>query len=407
LFQEEEKTLQEEEKKYIINTYNRSLENTPLAVRGKGTFLWDESGKEYLDFVGGLAVNAFGHAYPPVVSAAREQMERIIHTSNLYYTAPQVRLAKSLVENSALDKTFFCNSGAEANEAAIKLARKYSKLRAGENKYEIITAQKSFHGRTLATLTATGQEKFQKGFEPLPPGFCYGIFNDLQSFESQVNEFTCAVMVEPVQGEGGVYPAEKDFLRGLRRLCDDNNLLLIFDEVQCGMGRTGKLFAYEHYGVEPDIMTLAKALGGGFPIGAMLCREEVASGFAPGDHASTFGGNPVACAAAFAVMEGLLQEGFLDDVASRGAYFLEKLELLKERFPDAVHQIRGKGMILGMELRSLGREVQQRCQEKGLLINCIGEKILRFLPPLNVRKEEIDSALDILQDAMTEVFNGE
>ena len=262
MFQEEEKTLQEEEKKYIINTYNRSLENTPLAVRGKGTFLWDESGKEYLDFVGGLAVNAFGHAYPPVVSAAREQMERIIHTSNLYYTAPQVRLAKSLVENSALDKTFFCNSGAEANEAAIKLARKYSKLRSGENKYEIITAQKSFHGRTLATLTATGQEKFQKGFEPLPPGFCYGIFNDLQSFESQVNEFTCAVMVEPVQGEGGVYPAEKDFLRGLRRLCDDNNLLLIFDEVQCGMGRTGKLFAYEHYGVEPDIMTWQKRWAG-------------------------------------------------------------------------------------------------------------------------------------------------
>lgn len=399
--------LQEEEKKYIINTYNRSPENNPLAVRGRGTLLWDESGKQYLDFVGGLAVNAFGHAYPPVVSAAREQMERIIHTSNLYYTAPQVKLAKYLVENSALDKTFFCNSGAEANEAAIKLARKYSKLRAGENKFEIITAQKSFHGRTLATLTATGQEKFQKGFEPLPPGFRYGRFNDLPSFQSQVNKSTCAIMVEPVQGEGGVYPAEKDFLRGLRRLCDDNNLLLIFDEVQCGMGRTGKLFAYEHYGVEPDIMTLAKALGGGFPIGAMLCREEVASGFSPGDHASTFGGNPVICAAALAVMEGLLQEGFLEDVAGKGAYFLEKLKLLKDKFPDAVQEIRGKGMILGMELKSSGREVQQHCQEKGLLINCIGEKILRFLPPLNVRGEEIDSALNILQDAMTEVLKGE
>ena len=257
-------------------------------------------------------------------------MERIIHASNLYYTAPQVELAKCLVENSALEKTFFCNSGAEANEAAIKLARKYSKQNGGEKKYEIITALKSFHGRTLATLTATGQEKFQKGFEPLPTGFRYAQFNDLQSFQSQVHESTCAIMIEPVQGEGGVYPAEEDFLRGLRRLCDENNLLLIYDEVQCGMGRTGKLFAYEHYGVEPDIMTLAKALGGGLPIGAMLCREEVASGFSPGDHASTFGGNPVVCAAALAVLEGLLQEGFLENVAARGAYFFEKLELLKK-----------------------------------------------------------------------------
>jgi len=396
--------LQEEEKKYIINTYNRNPENNPLIVRGKGTFLWDEKGKQYLDFVGGLAVNAFGHAYPPVVSAIREQLEKVIHTSNLYYTAPQVQLAKCLVENSALEKTFFCNSGAEANEAAIKLARKYSKLHGGENKYEIITALKSFHGRTLATLTATGQEKFQKGFEPLPPGFRYAQFNDLQSFQSQVNESTCAIMIEPVQGEGGVYPAEAKFLKGLRRLCDENNLLLIFDEVQCGMGRTGKLFAYEHYGVEPDIMTLAKALGGGLPIGAMLCREEVASGFSPGDHASTFGGNPVVCAAALAVLESLLQEGFLEDVAARGAYFLEKLELLKKMFSGEVQEVRGKGLILGLELNSSGLEVQRSCREKGLLINCIGGKILRFLPPLNVTKEEIDSAMEILQNTMTEVF---
>jgi acetylornithine aminotransferase/acetylornithine/N-succinyldiaminopimelate aminotransferase len=399
--------LQEEEKKYIINTYNRSPENNPLVVRGKGTFLCDENGKQYLDFVGGLAVNAFGHAYAPVVSAIREQIEKIIHASNLYYTAPQVQLAKCLVENSALEKTFFCNSGAEANEAAIKLARKYSKLYAGEKKYEIITALKSFHGRTLATLTATGQEKFQKGFEPLTPGFRYAQFNNLQSFQSQVNESTCAIMIEPVQGEGGVYPAGEDFLRGLRRLCDENNLLLIFDEVQCGMGRTGKLFAYQHYGVEPDIMTLAKALGGGLPIGAMLCREEVASGFSPGDHASTFGGNPVVCAAALAVLEGLLQEGFLEDVVARGAYFLEKLELLKKRFSGEVQEVRGKGLILGLELNSSGLEVQRSCREKGLLINCIGEKILRFLPPLNVTKEEIDCALEVLQNAMMEVFGVE
>lgn len=398
--------LKEEEKKYIINTYNRQPD-TPLLVRGKGTIAWDESGKEYLDFVGGIAVNALGHAYPPVVNAAWEQMNKVIHASNLYYTEPQVKLAKFLVENSAADKVFFCNSGAEANEAAIKLARKYTKLYVNPEKYEIITALNSFHGRTLATITATGQEKFQKGFEPLPSGFRYGRFNDLESFKSQVNDSTCAIMVEPVQGEGGVIVADEDFLVGLRRICDEQNLLLIFDEVQSGMGRTAKLFAYEHYGVNPDIFTLAKALGGGFPIGAMLCSEKVAAGFSPGDHASTFGGNPVVCAAALVVLQEITRDGFLQNAGARGIYFRERLEVLQDSYINRVVEIRGKGLIIGMELKKDARKIQQSCREKGLLLNCIGEKTLRFLPPLNVSKEEIDRAVDVLQAAFMEVFGGE
>lgn len=399
--------LKEEEGKFIINTYNRRPDFTLFITRGKGTLAFDENGKAYLDFVGGLAVNALGHANEHVVEAAREQMQKVIHTSNLYYSEPQVKLAKCLVENSAAERVFFCNSGAEANEAAIKLARKYSKQCLGPEKFEIITALNSFHGRTLATITATGQEKFQKGFEPLVPGFRYARFNDLDSFRSQLNEHTCAIMVEPVQGEGGVHVAAAEFLSGLRRLCDESGILLIFDEVQCGTGRTGRLFAYEHYGVQPDIFTLAKALGGGFPIGAMLCSEKVASGFSPGDHASTFGGNPVACAAALAVLREILREGFLDDVADKGAYFKEKLELLKEKFPGAVVEVRGKGLMIGVELKENASAIQRSCQEKGLLANCIGDRVLRFLPPLNVSRDEIDAALEILHHAFTEVFGSE
>ena len=399
--------LKNEEGKFIINTYNRQPDFTPLITRGKGTLAWDEKGKAYLDFVGGLAVNALGHAPPSVIEAAWEQMNKVIHTSNLYYSEPQVRLARCLVENSPADRVFFCNSGAEANEAAIKLARKYSKLYLGSGKFEIITALNSFHGRTLATITATGQEKFQKGFEPLLPGFRYARFNDLDSFRAQLNDSTCAIMIEPVQGEGGVHVATVDFMVGLRRLCDENGILLIFDEVQCGTGRTGKFLACEHYGVQPDIFTLAKALGGGFPIGAMLCREKVAAGFSPGDHASTFGGNPVACAAALAVMQEILQEGFLDNVITKGNYFQDKLRLLKEKFPGVIVEIRGKGLIIGVELKEKGSAVQRSCQEKGLLVNCIGDRVLRFLPPLNVSREEIDEALEVLSRSLEEVFSGE
>jgi len=396
--------LQEKEKRYIINTYNRRPEQTLLLVRGRGTLVWDEAGKEYLDFVGGIAVNALGHAYRPVLEAAWEQMQKVIHTSNLYYSGPQIELAECLVKNSVGDKVFFCNSGAEANEAAIKLARKYYKTVLQSERFEIITALNSFHGRTLATVAATGQEKFHRGFEPLPAGFCYARFNDLESFRSQINERTAAIMVEPLQGEGGVHPGTADFLKGLRRLCDEKELLLIFDEVQSGMGRTGRLFAYEHAGIKPDIFTSAKALGGGFPIGAMLCAEKVAAGFAPGDHASTFGGNPVACAAALAVLQAILKDGFLDEVASKGRSFQDKLQLLAGRFLGIIVEIRGKGLITGVELSGRAGEVQRACQEKGLLLNAIGEHVLRFLPPLNVTREELDAALEILEWALEEVF---
>ncbi|MGB9858965.1 MAG: aspartate aminotransferase family protein, partial [Moorellaceae bacterium] len=266
---------------YVMRTYGRY----PIAlVRGAGARVWDADGREYLDFVEGLAVNSLGHCHPRVVEAIREQAGKLLHVSNLYWIEPQVELAQMLVENSDLDKVFFCNSGAEANEAAIKLARKYAKLHKGEECYEIISMRRSFHGRTLAALAATGQEKFHRGFEPLPVGFRYVPFNDLEALREAINSRTCAVMLEPVQGEGGVYPADPDYLKAVRELCDKEGILLIFDEVQCGLGRTGYLFAYQYYGVEPDLMTLAKALAGGVPIGAMLAKEEVAAAFAPGDH---------------------------------------------------------------------------------------------------------------------------
>ncbi len=395
--------IQEQEKKYIINTYNRQPGVNPYLVEGRGTKVWDDKGKEYLDFVGGLAVNGLGHCFQPVVDAASEQLNRLIHTSNLYYTKPQVELARLLVENSAGEKVFFCNSGAEANEAAIKLARKYSKQQYGPEKHEIIVANHSFHGRTLATITATGQPKFHQGFEPLVPGFRYANFNDAGSFRSQVNRYTCAIMLEPIQGEGGVHVATEGFMREIQRICVENGLLLIFDEVQCGMGRTGKLFAYEQYGVEPDIFTLAKSLGGGLPIGAMICSEQVASGFSPGDHASTFGGNPVICAAATAVVDELLKEGFLDSVVQKGRFLEKKLLQLKQEFPDHVQEIRGKGLIVALVLNGQGKEVQKKAMEYGLLVNCIGDTVLRFLPPLNVLEEEVEQVADILGRALKEL----
>ena len=392
--------IREDEGKYIINTYGRQAETTPLLVRGSGTRVYDDKGKEYLDFVGGLAVNALGHCHPAVVQASKKQLDKLIHTSNLYYTEPQVELARCLVENTGAAKAFFCNSGAEANEAAIKIARKYAKLKSQAQRYEIVTAHGSFHGRTMATLTATGQEKFHKGYAPLLPGFRYAKFNDLDSFRTQAGDSTCAVMIEPVQGEGGVHVARQDFIRGLRRLCDEQDMLLIFDEVQCGLGRTGKFLAANHYGVEADIFTLAKALGGGLPIGAMLCSADVAETFLPGDHASTFGGNPVACAAAIAVLTELFKENFLSEVELRGDYLREGLTSLQGLFPGMIKEVRGLGLILGMELEGDGLAVQRSCAEMGLLINCIAGRILRFLPPLNVEQTDIDKALAILEKGL-------
>ncbi|NLZ39339.1 MAG: acetylornithine transaminase [Firmicutes bacterium] len=382
---------------HIINTYNRQPETTLLLKRGQGVYVWDEQDKRYLDFVCGLAVNNLGHCHPQIVSAICQQAQQLMHTSNLYYTEPQIRLAERLVKNSCAEKVFFCNSGAEANEAAIKLARKYGKQKKGEA-FEIITAHRSFHGRTLATVTATGQPKYHKGFEPMLPGFRYAEFNNLQSFADQINDKTCAILVEPVQGEGGVYPATAEFLQGLRHLCDEYDLLLIFDEVQCGMGRTGKIFAYEHYGVEPDVFTLAKALGGGLPIGAMCVKAKAAEILAPGEHASTFGGNPVVCAAANTVLDILLADGFLEQVKYLGDYFQQKLAQLSS---PRIVSIRGLGLMIGLEINGDGAKVVSLCQEQGLLVNCIGGKTLRFLPPLIATEADFDAAAEILQKVFT------
>lgn len=390
----EVKKLFDEASRCIMNTYSRY----PVVLRkGRGMKVWSSDGKEYLDFVGGVAVNILGHCHPRVVIAIQKQAQRLIHVSNYYYIEPQIKLAKLLVENSFADKVFFCNSGAEAVEAAIKLARKYVKEQVNPKRFGIITAVNSFHGRTLAAVTATGQEKFHKGFEPLVPGFKHVPFNDIEALSKAVTEDTCAVLLEPIQGEGGVKVPEQDYLREVRELCDGHKLLLMLDEVQTGMGRTGKLFAYEHFGITPDIMTVAKGLGGGVPIGAMLATDKVASGFQPGNHASTFGGNPLVCAAAVATIETLLEDGFILDQCNRmGKHFMERLEQLKAAFPGLIKEIRGKGLLLGMELTMEGNLIVKACLEKGMLINCAAGNVLRFIPPLIVQRKDIDQLADVL-----------
>lgn len=385
--------------KYVMKTYGR----LPMAlVRGQGAKVWDAEGKEYLDFVGGLAVNSLGHCHPAVVGSVVRQVNLLMHVSNLYYIEPQAHLARILVENTCCDKAFFCNSGAEANEAAIKLARKYAKQKGGQDKVNIITALKSFHGRTLAAITATGQPKYQQGFEPLPGGFEYVPFNDPAALTKAVSPATCAVMLELVQGEGGVNVADQAYLEQARELCDRFGALLIYDEIQCGLGRTGKFMAYQHYGVEPDIITLAKALGGGFPIGAMLARDEAAAAFNPGDHASTFGGNPLACAAGQAAMEVMLLDGVVENAARIGDYFKSRLLDMASRYPFAT-EVRGLGLILGLDLAIEGKDIVDNCRERGLLINCIDNHILRFLPPLIIGEAEVDHALGILEQGLNEV----
>jgi predicted acetylornithine/succinylornithine family transaminase len=387
------------ERQYIINTYNRRPDFTLHLRRGEGVYVWDEKGNRYLDFVTGLAVNSLGHCHPAVVAAICNQAQKLLHTSNLYYTEPQVKLAELLVGHTPADKIFFCNSGAEANEGALKLARKLGKKRRGGQAHAVITAENSFHGRTLATITATGQPKFRLGFEPPMPGFYYARFNDLESFAALINDETCAIMVEPVQGEGGVYPATTEFLAGLRKLCDDHGLVLIFDEVQCGMGRCGKLLACRQYGVEPDLFSLAKALGGGMPIGALGARGEAAEVLVPGDHASTFGGNPVTCAAAVAVLETMLGDGFLPRVEELGRYLMDKLKAMSAVVP-RIREVRGLGLMIGVEIEGDAAAAAGYCQEKGLLVNAIGGKILRLLPPLVVEKGHIDAAVQVLQESL-------
>ncbi len=385
--------------KYVMNTYGR----LPMAlVKGEGVYVWDADGNRYLDFVSGLAVNSLGHCHPAVVAAIREQAGQLMHVSNLYWHENQVELARLLVENSGLDKVFFCNSGAEANEGAIKLARKYAKQHMGADKYEIITMEKSFHGRTLAAITATAQPKYQEGLAPLPAGFKYVPFNDLAALGKAISPNTCAVMFEPVQGEGGVNVVEKEFMQGVQKLCQERNLLLIFDEVQCGMGRTGKLFAYQHYGVQPDIMTLAKAIAGGFPMGALLAGEKVAAAFKPGDHASTFGGTPLACAAGLAAVRLLADKGFLKGVTEVGNYFKERLLALKEKY-NFITEVRGKGLILGMAVTVDGKSIVAGCQARGLLINCVGSNVLRFMPPLTIAGADVDAAVQVLDEMLARV----
>jgi predicted acetylornithine/succinylornithine family transaminase len=387
--------------KYIAHTYARY---PILLVRGKGTRVWDKEGKEYLDFVAGLAVCNVGHSHPKVVKAIQSQAEKLIHVSNFYYIEPQIQLASLLCQHSFADKAFFCNSGAEANEGAMKLARKYAKEKMKEDRYEIITMERSFHGRTLATLTATAQEKFHKGYSPLMPGFKYVPFDDLKAVEKAIDAKTCAVMLEPIQGEGGVNCPSEGYLKGLREICDEKGILLIFDEVQVGMGRTGKLFAYEHEGIEPDLMTLAKALAGGVPIGALLIKKEVAGSFEPGDHASTFGGNPLATAAGVAALTAMLEEKMLENCQEVGDYFLDRLKRIKEKFP-FVREVRGKGLILGMELNMDGGSIVKEMMKRGFLINCTMGNVLRFLPPLIVTKAEVNQMVKELEEVFENIKN--
>ena len=382
--------------KHVAQTYTRY----PIAlVRGKGARVWDADGKEYLDFLAGIAVNSLGHCHPAVVRAIQQQARKLLHVSNLYHIQPQSELARELCRHSFAERVFFCNSGAEANEAAFKLARRYGGEHLG-GKYEILSAQNSFHGRTLATLTATGQEKVRAGYDPLPAGFRQIPFNDLPAAEEAVDpQKTAAILVELIQAEGGINVADEDYLLGLRELCDRRGLLLIFDEVQTGMGRTGKLFAYEHYGVTPDIMTLAKALGGGLPLGAMLAREDVAASFKPGSHASTFGGNPLACNAGLAVMKTLLKGGVLKNCVKMSKVFTRGLEGLRKRFPFA-RGIRGKGLLLGLELEMDGSKIVDECMHEGLLLNCTASKILRFAPPLTITAKEIERGLATVEKVL-------
>jgi acetylornithine/N-succinyldiaminopimelate aminotransferase len=383
--------------KYVIDTYGK--QRTLALVAGEGSMVQDADGLTYLDFLSGLAVNGLGHCHPHVVEAIKRQAETLIHVSNLYYNEPQVVLAERLVKNSFAAKCFFCNSGAEANEAALKLARKWGNTSGKGAK--IITMRNSFHGRTLATITATGQEKFQRNFQPLMPGFTYASFNDLKSVEETLDGGFCAVMLELVQAEGGVNVATKEFAEGLRKLCDERGLLLILDEVQTGMGRTGRLFSYEHYGIEPDIMSLAKSLAGGVPMGAMLANAKVADVLQPGEHASTFGGNPLASAAANATLDVMTSDGFLQNVRELSRYLFERLrEITSGR--GFIKEVRGLGMLVGIEFDSPVKKVVSDCLERGLIVGTAGEKVLRLLPPLTTTRVEIDEAVAIIKSVLEE-----
>lgn len=380
-------------KEYVMPTYFQ----TPLVlVKGKGSKVYDIDGKEYLDFFPGWAVSGIGHCHKKVIDSLRKQSKKILHVSNNYLSIPQALLAKKIIEHSFPGKVFFANSGAEANEGAIKLARKFG---SPKGKFEIITMFNSFHGRTLATITATGQEKVKIGFEPLVAGFKHVPFNDFVALENAITDKTIAIMLEPIQGEGGINVANPEYLKNVRRLCDEKGLLLIFDEIQTGVGRTGKMFCFQNYGVSPDIMTLAKSLGGGLPIGAMVAKKEIADILSPGTHASTFGGSPVVCAASLAVFEVIEKGNLLRNAEKNGKYLMAKLENLKKRY-SIIKEVRGIGLMIGVELSMEGDAIYKQCLEKGLLINCTQKNILRIMPPINVKRGEINKALNILNEVL-------
>ena len=383
----------------IAQTYKRF----PIVLsKGSGCKLYDTDGKSYTDFVAGIAVCNLGHCHEKLSKALASQAQTLWHVSNLYYTEPQVELAAWLAANSFADRVFFCNSGAEANEAGIKLARKYFKDRGENDRVRIIAMEQSFHGRTMATLSATGQDKIKKGFAPVLEGFDFVPFNDIEALRAKIGPDHCAVLLEPIQGEGGVRCPDSDYLKSVRRICDENGSLLIFDEIQTGMGRTGRLFAYENFGVEPDIMTLAKALANGLPIGAMMAREQVAAAFGAGAHGSTFGGTPLVTAVAIEVCKALVEEDVVGQGRKAGQYFKEKLLGLKERHTNIV-DVRGLGLLLGMKLDVSGESLVNQCMQRGFLINCIQENILRFIPPLIVDKESIDALVDCLDELLGEL----
>ncbi len=376
----------------LMNTYKQY---PYMMVKGEDNYLIDENGKKYLDFLSGIAVNPLGYGNKKIENAIIEQARNLIHASNYFYTETPLKLAKLLVENTCFDKVFFSNSGAEANEGAFKLARKYSELKYNINRNVIISFTNSFHGRTLATLTATGQDSFHKHFFPLPGGFKYCSFGDIKALETMLDDRVCAIIIEPIQGEGGINIAEKDFLLEMKKLADEKDILLIFDEVQTGIGRTGNFFAYQGIGIEPDIMTSAKALGGGLPLGAFMAKDIVAKSLVPGDHGSTFGGNPVACASGCAVIETILEPGFLDGMNEVAEYFKVELVKLADKY-SVIKEFRGRGLMLGLELNIDGADFVKEAYEEGLIINCVNVRVLRFLPPLTIKKEEIDILIKFL-----------
>ena len=394
---QEQEIFAEDQQSYlpVFNRYKIVLDH------GEGAEVWDINGKKYLDFLGGIAVNVLGHNHKALVQAVQEQAGKLIHCSNLYYTKPQADAAAKLVKLSGLDKAFFANSGAEANEGAIKIARKYG-YSINPEKTEIISAWDSFHGRTIATLTATGQTHYHEGLGPLPEGFSYVHYNDIAELESKISDKTAAVMLETIQGEGGVHTPDGDYLKQVRELCDKHGALLILDEIQAGIGRSGRFFAYENYGIKPDIVTLAKGLAGGVPIGAFIVTDKVAAAFKPGDHGTTFGGNPLACAAANVVLDTVPQEDFLKNVQAVGKYFKDKLQELEKKYPKFIMDVRGEGLILGAELKNgdHGRDIVNDCLAKGLIINCTAGKVLRFIPPLIITTAQIDEAFAVMDEVI-------